>query len=501
MADETGAGARNFSSADQTRSRVLRGLSWKLASQVTYQVSRVVVAVILARLLAPHDYGIAGMVLVASSLVFIFSDLALGAALVQRDRLTEEDRSTVLDQRCRRGPLHTRWNRACRSDCIVLRRAARADLFMVLSITFAIAAVGSTSTALLTREMDFRSLELRNIAGTVAGAIVGVTSAALGAGALAIILQQLTVSTVSTALVLIYTPWRPRLTYSTQSLRRLGSFSGNIFGTRLLFYTNRNADNLLIGRFLGAAALGSYAVAYNVMLVPMNQIAEPIQEVLLPALARMQHDVDRMGRAWLRVIRLVGAVSIPALIGMVVVAPDFVEVVLGPKWSAATPVIQTAWVGLLQSLQRLNSSVLQARNRTATLLRYAVIVCVASLIAFVGGLHWGIVGVAVGYAISSTIVEPYYMWLTARALGLGVMDVLRELTGIVEAAAVMTVVVLATRMLLMRSDLGPGARLPILIVVGAAAYVPMLLWRGSDVVREVRSLRRRPGVTPAADVP
>src|SRR5688572_22850111 len=77
------------------RSRILNGLAWKVISQVFGQLSRIAVAVILARLLTPHEYGLAAMVLVFSTLVLIFADLALGAALVQRRELSELDRSTV----------------------------------------------------------------------------------------------------------------------------------------------------------------------------------------------------------------------------------------------------------------------------------------------------------------------------------------------------------------------------------------------------------------------
>ena len=80
----------------------------------------------------------------------------------------------------------------------------------------------------------------------------------------------------------------PRFCFSRTSLREMAGFSANVFGTRLLFYADRNVDNLLIGRFIGAAALGLYAVAYNLMLVPLERIAGPLQQVFYPAIARLQ---------------------------------------------------------------------------------------------------------------------------------------------------------------------------------------------------------------------
>ena len=105
------------------------------------------------------------------------------------------------------------------------------------------------------------------------------------------------------------------LRFSLASLRSLGGFSANVFGTRVLFYLNRKLDHMLIGRFLGAAALGAYAVAYNVMLVPLSRIAQPIVEVLFPAISRIQDDRQRMAAMWLRANRMIGAITIPAMVG------------------------------------------------------------------------------------------------------------------------------------------------------------------------------------------
>lgn len=480
--------------ADALGDRVRTGLAWKGASQVFVQVSRTVVAVTLARLLAPHDYGLAAIVLVFSNLVAVFSDLALGSALVQRERLTEADRSTVFWTGLATGVGFTAIGIAAAGPVAAFFHQPEVKpLFRVFSLSFVVVSLGSTQTALLTRELAFRSLELRTMAGTAAGAVAGISLAVLGYGPWAIIGQQLAIVGVSSALLWGLSSWRPQLTYSRASIRGLAGYSANVLGTRLLFFANRSADNLLIGRFVGAAALGVYSVAYTIMLVPFSQLAGPLQEVLFPALSRMQDDVGRMADAWLRANRAVAAVSIPALLGLIVVAPDFVDVVLGRRWHQVAPVIRIlAWVGLLQSLQRLNSSVLQARDRTGPLLRYSVVVLAASLVAFVVGLRWGIVGIAAGYAISSTLVEPYYTWLTLRALRLGPRELLRTLAGVAQAAVVAIALVVAAEAAGRAAGLGPAARLAAAVAVGCVAYPPLAAWREPELAADLRRLLRRP---------
>jgi O-antigen/teichoic acid export membrane protein len=477
--------------APELRSRVLRGLAWKGASQVFLQLSRVAVALVLARLLAPHDYGVAGMALVVSSLVLVFSDVALGAALVQRRELSEADRSTAFWTSVAVGAAFTVLGVAVSWPAArFYNEPAVQPLLAALSLGFFVSALGTTQEALLVRDLGFRRLELRLMAGTAAGAAVGITAAVLGYGAWAIVSQQLAIAVVSTVLLWFVSPWRPSFTFSTASLRDLGGFSARVFGQRLLYYLHRNADNLLVGRFLGAAALGVYALAYNVMLVPFSRLGGPVQEVLFPAFSRLQDEPQRIAELWLRAVRLVGAVTVPSLAGLVVVAPDFVRVVLGPRWSAMVPVLQIlAWVGLLQSLQTLNGNILQALDRTATLLRYAVVFFVVHLAAFVVGLQWGIVGVAAAYAVSTTLVEPLYAWVTTRAVGISLLRLGRTLAGVAAAAAAMAGCVLALRLLLVHQGVPVAPRLVLCILAGLAVYLPCCGLLVPELRRELRGAR------------
>jgi O-antigen/teichoic acid export membrane protein len=479
--------------ASGLRARILKGFAWKAGSEGALQISKIVVAIVLARLLTPHEYGLAGMVIVFASIVPIFSDLALGAALIHRQEVTEEDRSTVFWTNVVTGIVLT-------LICIGIagplasyyKQPEVQPLFIVFSSTFLLGSLGATQLALLTKEMNFRGLESRVIAGTVVGAVVGIGIAAAGGGAWAIVGQQVSVAVVSTALLWKFSTWRPSFIFSTRSLRELGGYSGNVFGSHALIQLSPNLNNILIGGRAGAAALGAYTLAQNVILLPFYRIAAPIQEVLFPAFSTLQAEPDRIAALWLRVNRLLAAIAMPCLLGLAAVAPDFVHVVLGDKWQKATVVIQIlCWVGILQVLQRLNLSILQARDRTKALLWFSIVSLVAGVGAVIVGLTWGINGVAVAFALVSTVTLPVFTYITARAVNSSLRQCVRNVAGVAQAAFGMTIVLVGLRHLLVMAGVLPILRLLILIPVGALFYLLLALWRAPELRGEFNTLARR----------
>jgi O-antigen/teichoic acid export membrane protein len=486
------------------RSRVLHGLVWVAGAQIGMHATRAIVAIAIARLLTPDEYGLAALALVFSSLVMVFSDLALGAALIQRKTLTEKDKNTAFWITLGSGLGFTALGILLAGPIASLYGEPDAKpLLVALSASFFVTAAGATQLTLMMRVMDFRRSELLGLAGSVGGAICGVVLAARGAGAWALVMQQITATLLTTVLIWWRSDWYPRFMFSIASVRDLGGFSLYMLGQRILYYLQVNGDRFMIGRYLGTTALGTYAVAYNTMLVPASKIGGPLQRVFSPAFSRIQDEPERIAAAWARVVRVIGLVALPSLGGLVVVAPDFVPVVLGSQWKDAVPVVQIlAWVGIIQAVQALSYDVLMARGRARTMFRFSLVLTACHLTAFGMGLQWGVVGVAVGYAISTTLVEPFQSILAARCLGVSPMVVVRALSGVFQATIAMCGLVLALRLGLVDSGMDQTLRLLVCSLFGALVFVPLCLWRVPELAGDLRGLRRArtqqaPRVTPA----
>jgi O-antigen/teichoic acid export membrane protein len=476
------------------RDKVRRGIGWKLVTVVLGQGSEAVISIVLAHLLLPRDFGLAGLAIVFSGLALGFSDVGLGAAIVQRRVLSEEDRSTVF------------WVTALVGTALTLGGVALSPLiaaffskpqvmplFAVLSSSFLFASLGQTQRALLTREMSFRSLELRNIAATVVGAGTALAFALAGFGAWAIIAQVVCTSAVSTLMLWTVSPWRPRLLFSRERFRTLGSFGVKTLLMRMLVWVNSNGDNLLVGRFIGSTALGVYTIAYNVMVLPSSNITAPLRDVLYAAFARLQHDSQRLGEVWLRVNNVAGSLLVPAFFGLAAVAPDFVPAVLGPHWHAAIPVLQLLSLGgAVGSLQAFNGQVYQALGNPGLFLRFMCFATAVMFSGFVIGLTWGVVGVAGSYAVARTIMLMVNSIQMSRLMDFDLGRMMRSYAAIIGRGGAMGGLVYIARPVLLHLGLSLGPRLIVLVIGGTMVYLALTLLLAPEIVRDTRNglLRR-----------
>jgi O-antigen/teichoic acid export membrane protein len=470
---------------------IVRGLAWTGIASVVGQASRLIFGVALARLLTPHEYGIAGMALVFAALVLAVSDFGLGAGLVQRPRISEKDRSTVFWASLAIGAVLTGIGLALSGTVAAFfDEPAVAPLFAAVAVGFVVTALGRVHSALLQRSMAFRAIALRGIAATIIGGVVGVSLAALDHGPWALVGMHLANGVVTTVLLWFSVPWRPGLAFSLRSLRDLGGFGLNVLGARIIDYLNSSVDKLLVGRVLGPSPLGFYNVTYNFLLVPFGGLLTGVLEILFSAFSRVQDDRGRIATMWIRASRSITAVTAPAMLGVVVVAPDAVAVVLGDRWSGAVPILQVlALAPVVYSVTTVSTVVLLAVDRASSLFRFSIAEVALVVPAVSVGLIWGVVGVGAAFVLAITCTRAILTWLATRALGVSVGMFLRAFAGVGQAALTMFVVVWVARAGLVAAGVSAAPRLVVLVLAGALVYLLVSLWRAPELLADVRFLR------------
>ena len=475
------------------RRQVSSGVAWGLYITVLTQVSRVVVAIVLARLLTPHEYGLAAMAFVCTSFVLSLSDASLSQALVQRPTIDELDKSTVFWTTLAIGAALTAGGFfAAGPIASFFHQPEVQPLLAVLSLSFIFTSLQMTQASLFQREMLFRLTATRFTIAIAVSSTVGLSAAALGAGAWALIAQQMAFGGTSACVLWVISPWKPRFVFSWQRLRALGGFGLNVMGMRLLGNVSTNADNLLVGRFLGSAALGVYSVAYNLMTLPIARLIVPIQDSLFPAYARVQDDKTRIAQIWHRTNAVTVAIVAPVMMGLAILSSEFVDVILGSKWSAAAPVLRIlAPAAVAQSLSSLANTALLGIDRSSTVFRISLANTTLVLGAFAIGLKWGIIGIATAFTAVTFTLTGVSLLVTSVALGSRRRDLLQSLRGPLEATAAMSVAVLGARWLMEPYAVPASLRLLFLICIGAAVYVPACLLRATPVRTELGRLGQR----------
>jgi O-antigen/teichoic acid export membrane protein len=467
-------------------SRVLSGFSWVLASQVLAQLLSTATLVLLARLLAPWQFGIAAMAQVATAFVITYSDFGLGLALVQKESITDVDRSTVFWASIALG---TTMAGVCVAVAPFVARFYHTPevepLLDVLSLSFLFTGLGSTHRSLQFRAMNYRALEIRSMVASVLGTLVTIIVALGGGGAWAIILGTVTSTAASAILLIAMGGWMPRLVFSWQRLRELGAFGLRYVGGMTFLTLNQNADNILVGRVLGRAALGTYNLAYSVILVPLSRVASPACQLMAPAFARLQNDKPALTANWLRGTRLLLMVFLPLMLTVAVTAPDIVHVVFGAKWDAAIPVIRIlAPVCALLSIQGLADSVLQGVGAMRSYLRMKALSFALNMSAFFIGVHWGLTGMASAFAISTLVFMLMYLVVVSHALEAPTWCFVPALAGVFVAAAALMIVEVGVYGVLAPSEVGAILGVAATTMSGLLTFGLFCLWLERDALVE-----------------
>lgn len=451
--------------------RALSGFKWGGASAIVNVVFQVGFAAAMSRLLQPADFGLMAMCTVALRLFSYFSQLGLGAALVQRERLEPQD------IRCALG---LTWL-VCTAAVIgvVLSAPALAWFFRkddvvllvrVLSPNLLIAGLGAVPMALLRRALRYRDQALVETTSYVIGyGVVGVAAAWSGAGVWSLVATAFAQSTLALigAYALTRHPLRPSLRGDRAALLGYGARHSLISFFEFLSGT---IDGAVIGRLLGESALGLYNRALLLTYQPVDRASGVVARVLFPLLSAVQTDRRKVGGAFLLGVLLIGVFGGAVSLGVSAAAADVVRVVLGPKWSAAVAVVEVLALAVpFMFMSQIAGVVCDALALLHFKLRMqgGALALIAALMLALYPL--GVRGIALAIVIGETLRFAVYLAFLSRKLGCARADVGRVLAAVGTTSLVSYGACYAAAATATRWQLGPFASLGLECVAGLVA--------------------------------
>ena len=388
------------------KGRSIRGGAVTIAAQGGRFVLQMSSTVVLARLLTPEDYGLIAMVSVVIKFVQMFKNLGLSAATVQREQINHRQVSTLFW-------INVGLSFAISTVVILIAPAVAwfyqeprlTKIMLVLAGSFLIGGVSIQHKALMKRQMRFTRIAQINLSSFLIGVIVGVVSAWYGAGYWAQVIMQLTIALTYSIGIWLACSWRPGLPAWDSGIRSMLAFGGNLTAFGCVNYFSRNLDNILIGRYWGSQELGLYAKAYQLILLPIQQINLPVNSVAMPTLSCLQSQPEQYRRYYYKAILAITIMGMPLVAFTFAVADKIILFLLGEKWMAVVPIFQFLMpAAFMGTFNVAGGWVYQSLGRTDRQLRIGLIMSAIDVLIFLISVRWGAIAVAAAYGLSRPIL-------------------------------------------------------------------------------------------------
>jgi len=459
-------------------------------SEFSTQFLRFAITIILARLLFPEDFGLMGLAAIFIGLIITVHELGLGAAIIQRKEIDEGHLSTAF------------WAsiNASLIFCLLtlLLSPLIADFFQeerlqailsTLSFVFIIGSLMVVNKSILTKNLDFKKIAVIEICAEVISGVVAIIQAFIGFGVWSLVWRMLLGNLILAILFLIVCPWRPSLIFNLKKFKELFSFSVNVTGSRLINYGQSSVDNLIVGKLLGANALGYYSLAYRMITFPLRRVSWVITRVTFPTFSILQDDNAKLIRGYLKVIRYVSIITFFVISGLFILSPEFVLLFLGEKWEPMIiPLRILCMAGAVRSIMSNSSDILLSKGRADIQLKWNIVSLSLLTIAILIGVSYDITGVAISVTIVVTFMHVILQMITNRLIGLKTLNYLKAIYPATMSSIVMIILVSLFK------EIAYSIHIPRIFVFfssiafGTLVYLITLKLTWKDIIDDIKSI-------------
>ena len=415
------AGERPRAAPGLTR-KAMGGMLWTFSGTGVQVVVQLLAIMALGRLLTPEEFGLMGAATVVIACSQIVSQIGVGPAIIQRRELEEAHVRAAVTLSVTLGLL---LGAAVYFGAPVIAGFYNIPelepILRVVAVLFPLDGLNTVAKSLLTRDLRFRVYIALDAGSYILGyAAVAVFLAWRGYGVWALVFANLMQVVLRAIMMFVATRHTVRPTLNLRASRDLLSFGFGHSMAQIGTLLSQQGDNLVVGRWLGPAALGIYGRAYNLMVMPASAFGRIVNRVLFPVMAQVQDERQRLAGAYERALAVVALVSLPLSAFLWVVAPEFIPIVLGPAWTAAVLPFRLFSVSLLFRMSsKISDACVKAAGevyvRALLQFGYAALVVIGAIV----GQRWGVGGVAVCVSAAMGVNWISMAWLGRSVTGLG----------------------------------------------------------------------------------
>ena len=408
---------------------VFSNFIWRFAERCGAQLVSFIVSIVLARILAPEDYGTIALVTVFTAILQVFVDSGLGTALIQKKDADDLDFSSVFYFNfavCL--ILYSGMFVAAPYIAIFYDDTTLTPVIRVLSLTIVISGVKGIQQAYVSRNMLFKRFFFSTIGGTIFSAFLGIGMAYAGFGVWALVAQQLSNTAIDTLILWITVKWRPQKEFSWKRLKKLLSFGWKMLVSSLLDTGYNNLRNLIIGKMYSSTDLAYYNQGDKFPNVIVNNINTSIDSVLLPTMANAQDDSTRIKEMTRRAIKTSTYLMAPLMMGLAFCAEPIIRLVLTEKWLPCVPYLRVFCITyMFYPIHTANLNAIKAMGRSDMFLRLEIAKKVVGIFLLILTMNFGVMAMAYSLLVGSVLNQIINSWPNRKLLLYGYTEQIKDI--------------------------------------------------------------------------
>ena len=393
--------------------KTITGVSWNGIDKIANYGIGFLVGIVLARLLAPEDYGLIGIIGIFTSVFNIILDSGLNTALIRKENVSHEDYCTVFYTNLILSVVLTLvlfFGAPIIAD--FFKRQELVPLVQVMSFVLIINAFSIVQHARLTRNIDFKTQTKISLISHITSGVIGIVMAFTGFGVWALVAQQLSSRLMRTVLLWVYNKWLPTLVFSWQSFKTLFGFSWKLLVASVISVLSSQLYQGVIGKCYNPATLGQYTRASQYVHLGASTVGDVVLHVSLPVMSSIQNENERLLRGYRRIIKTTMLVTFVLMFGMLACSKSLVLVLIGEKWADCIPMMQILCLSsALYPLHKININMLTVHGRSDIQLILEIIKTVIGflplLLGIFVGIYWMLWG-SVGVSVIGFFLNSYY---------------------------------------------------------------------------------------------
>lgn len=395
------------------KKKAISGFSWTFLEQFGSKAINFIVQIILARLIAPEEFGLLGMILIFSAVGNSLSDSGMSQSLIRSDEPDEEDFSTVFTINFTISVLlyFAFWSLApFISDFYDQDRLT--SLIRVYSLVIVINSLFTIQKAKLTYQLNFKYQMRAQLPTLLIAGLSGILMAYLGFGVWALVYMQIISGLSLTLIYFVQTKWVPSVKMNRAKLKEHFHFGYKVALSGIMSRIVNNIFPMVIGKYFSAAMVGYYTRATTMKEFPVATIAQTLDKVLYPVFSKMKDNEEQLKNAYQRIQIIVLTILGSIMLLLILTARPLFGWLLGEEWLPAVPYFQLLCItGIFYPLNKYNSNILKVKGRTDLYLKMAVITNVTLVLGIVLTVPYGIIPLILSQVVVSVItvlINIYY---------------------------------------------------------------------------------------------